>query len=173
QYLRDARIATIYEGTNGIQALDLLNRKLLRDEGAAMRALLDELGGDAAALKRGPADIAGLAERLSPALDALAQASDWLLQSGGTDPARAAAGASPFLRLFGTTLGGAFLAQEAAAAARLAETEDSGGYDPGFLAAKRATARFYADNLLPETRALADAVLRGAESTLALDESQF
>jgi alkylation response protein AidB-like acyl-CoA dehydrogenase len=166
QYYRDIRIAPIYEGTNGIQALDLLTRKLLRDRGAAakaflaeMTASLPELGGD------------GLGAALEPALANLADTTDWLLETGARDLARAAAGATPYLSLFGTVTGAWLLARGAAAARR--RLAGGGEEDRPFLEAKIATARFYIDNILPRAAAAAAAVTRGAESTLALDEAQF
>jgi hypothetical protein len=107
QHYRDARILPIYEGTNGIQANDLVGRKLGRDGGDAARALLASLREEAHAL--------GLPE-LGPALDAVGAATDHLVGVLGKDPAAAAAAAVPYLRLFGTTLGAALLGRAAAAA---------------------------------------------------------
>jgi hypothetical protein len=98
----------------------------------------------------------------------LTSATESLLESG---PARAAAVASPYLRLFGTVAGGWLLAHSALAARRRLEANDGG--DRAFLEAKIKTARFYADNLLPQAAGLARSVVRGADSTLALDEAQF
>ncbi|MHA1153940.1 MAG: acyl-CoA dehydrogenase, partial [Alphaproteobacteria bacterium] len=166
QYYRDVRIAPIYEGTNGIQALDLLTRKLLRDRGAAakafmaeMTASLPELGGD------------GLGAALEPALANLADTTDWLLDTGKSDLTRAAAGATPYLSQFGTVAGAWLLARGAAAARR--RLAGDGAEDRPFLEAKIATARFYMANILPRAAAQAAAVTQGAESTLALDEVQF
>jgi hypothetical protein len=166
QYYRDVRIAPIYEGTNGIQALDLLTRKLLRDQGAAakdflaeMTASLPELGGD------------GLAAALEPAVAHLSDTTDWLLETGATDLARAAAGATPYLKLFGIVTGAWLLARGAAAARR--RLSNGGAEDRPFLEAKIATAQFYMANILPRAAAEAAAVTQGAESTLALDEAQF
>ena len=171
QYYRDVRIACIYEGTNGIQALDLLTRKLLRDQGAAVGTLLAEMAATLGELKAsGNAD--GLSEALAAGVESLAKTTDWLLETGAADLERAAAGATPYLRLFGTVAGGWLLARGALAATRRlaggGETEDR-----PFLEAKVATARFYADNILPRAAAEAAAVTRGADSTLALDEARF
>ena len=171
QYYRDVRIACIYEGTNGIQALDLLTRKLLRDQGAAVGTLLAEMAATLGELKAsGNAD--GLSEALAAGVESLAKTTDWLLETGAADLERAAAGATPYLRLFGTVAGGWLLARGALAATRRlaggGETEDR-----PFLEAKVATARFYADNILPRAAAEAVAVTRGADSTLALDEARF
>ncbi len=166
QYYRDVRITPIYEGTNGVQALDLLTRKLLRDRGVAvkeflaeMTASLPKLGGD------------GLGAALEPGLARMREATDWLLETGAADLARAAAGATPYLRLFGIVTGAWLLARGAAAARR--RLANGGAEDGGFLEAKIATARFYMANILPRAAAEATAVIQGADSTLALDEAQF
>jgi alkylation response protein AidB-like acyl-CoA dehydrogenase len=151
QYLRDARIAPIYEGTNGIQANDLVGRKLGRDGGEAarelfaeMRPILAELGGRTGwePLHRG----------LAEGLDALEHATAHLVEA---DAALAAAGSSPYLALFGTVVGGWLMARLALAAER------HGGV-AGFAAAKRATARFYAEHFLPRAPAWLPAVEGGA-----------
>ncbi len=169
QHYRDARIAPIYEGTNGIQALDLLGRKLLRDDGAGMAALLDEMRATLADLEtlKGK-EITALRGALGEGILTLEAAGDFLLETGKEEIARAAAGATPYLRIFGTVAGGWLLAKGAAAASRrLAE----GAGDPGFLQAKLATGRFYAENVLPQVAGLAMQVITGADSTLALDEA--
>jgi len=175
QFYRDVRITPIYEGTNGIQGLDLLTRKLLRDDGAAMTALQTEMGVTLGELESLPgADMAPIREALADGVDQLSTASDWLLELGETDLPRAAAGASPYLRLLGTVTGGWLLARGAAAAQRyLTEGGEKAGAREGFLTAKIQTARFYADNILPGAAAEAAAVNRGGESTLALDEDLF
>jgi alkylation response protein AidB-like acyl-CoA dehydrogenase len=169
QYYRDARIAPIYEGTNGIQALDLLGRKLLRDEGAGVAALLEEMRAtlrDLESLKG--AEITALRGALGEGILTLEAAGDFLLETGRQEIARAAAGATPYLRLFGTVAGGWLLAKGAAGAQRrLAE----GAGDAGFLRAKLATARFYAENVMHQAGGLAAQVITGADSTLALDEA--
>ena len=166
QYYRDVRIAPIYEGTNGIQALDLLTRKLLRDRGAAAKAFVAEMTASLPALGGD-----GLAAALEPALAKLSDTTDWLLETGARDLARAAAGATPYLGLFGTVSGAWLLARGAAAARR--RLADGGEEDRPFLEAKIATARFYMANILPRAAAEAAAVTQGADSTLALDEAQF
>ncbi len=169
QHYRDARIAPIYEGTNGIQALDLLGRKLLRDDGAGMAALLDEMRATLADLEtlKGK-EITALRGALGEGILTLEAAGDYLLETGKQEIAEAAAGATPYLRIFGTVAGGWLLAKGAAAAARrLAE----GAGDPGFLQAKLATGRFYAENVMPQVAGLTMQVITGAGSTLALDEA--
>ena len=172
QYYRDARITPIYEGTNGIQALDLLSRKVLRDRGAAAKTMIAEMK-TALAPAEAPAngEAAAIARAVSAELRGLEEATEWLVETGASDLCRTAAGATPYLRLFGLVAGGWLLARTAAAAERRLGAEN--GADRGFLEAKIRTARFYADNVLPGARAQAAAVLHGADSTLALDEDQF
>ena len=180
QHLRDARINPIYEGTNGIQALDLLGRKLLRDKGAAARALIAEMRATGAALEvlqgevREGDDLAATRRGLARGLDDLDKATRWLLDARSGDPEIGAAGATPYLRLFGTAIGGWLLARLAhSAAGHLAAPAGAKGFDRGYLTGKIATARFYAENLMPQTGWLAAAVTQGAGSTLALHEGQF
>jgi alkylation response protein AidB-like acyl-CoA dehydrogenase len=164
QHYRDARITPIYEGTNGIQANDLLGRKLARDGGAAFRTYVEELRRDAAAA---PAE---LAPRLEAGIAALERAAASLLQAWPSSVETALAGATPFLRLFGTVAGGVLLASSAAtAAARQADGKTSAS----FAAAKAATARFYAANILPLASGLAEIVTGGGDSTLSLAEDAF
>ncbi|WFU48305.1 acyl-CoA dehydrogenase [Sinorhizobium terangae] len=158
RYLRDARIATIYEGTNGIQALDLVTRKLRLSDGAHVRGLIAELSEIAAAV--GSTNRKGFGEtavRLDAAIGDLADASEWLLAAldGGrlTD---ALSGATAYQRLFGLVLTGAYLAKGG-----LAEAGD------GKQDARIALCRFAAENLLAETGALKDRVVSGAESLAA------
>ena len=164
QHYRDARILPIYEGTNGIQALDLLTRKLLRDKGAAATALFENIRSDLDSQETPEARAA------LDALGELATATRWLLEAGAADLRRAAAVATPYLRLFGLVAGGWLMARSSIAARRLLEDGEAA---PGraFLEAKTQTARFYADNILPRAAAEAVAVTRGADSTLALEEA--
>jgi alkylation response protein AidB-like acyl-CoA dehydrogenase len=169
QHLRDARITTIYEGTTGIQANDLIGRKLARDGGAAMKRLIATMGDDAATVGAhdGDAVLAGMAAALGSALHALAEATDWLLAA----PAReAAAGAVPYLKLCGTVIAGWLMARAADAAILQLAPGDA---DADFYTAKRITALHYALHVLPEAGALRDAVLHGAATTLGLSDSQF
>jgi hypothetical protein len=129
-----------------------------------MTASLPELGGASS----GSGD---LAEALKPALAKLSETTDWLLETGAADLPRAAAGATPYLSLFGTVTGAWLLARGAAAARR--RLANGGDEDRPFLEAKIATAKFYMANILPRASAAAEAVTQGAETTLALDEAQF
>jgi 3-(methylsulfanyl)propanoyl-CoA dehydrogenase len=156
QHLRDARIALIYEGTNGIQANDLVGRKLVRDDGRAMAALVADMRATAATLDG--ADAAALHPPLAAGIAALETASADLRAAFARDPARALAGAVPYLRLTGIVVGGWLMALSALAARR---SEANGG-DPDFCRAKRATARFYAEHMLAPAPALLPAVTGGA-----------
>ena len=155
RYLRDARIAPIYEGTNGIQAIDLVTRKLPLGDGAHVTDFLDELDAIAAevAALSDPA-FGETAPRLSAAIADLRETTAWLQARLGEGAlSEALAGATPYQRLFGLTLTGAFLAKGA-----LAPVED-GGRDR-----RVALCRFAAENLLAETAALKDRVIAGADS---------
>jgi len=166
QLLRDSRIAPIYEGTNGIQAMDLVGRKVpmrgggaMTDFIARMRELDKEL--DAAGDK-----LATIRAGLSGAIDDLDSATRWIFSNAGK-PLEVLAGASPYLRLMGVTVGGWMLARGALAAR---EWKSEGG-DASFCDTKLHTARFYAEQLLPQTKGLAPQVTAGGASILAGDLS--
>jgi alkylation response protein AidB-like acyl-CoA dehydrogenase len=169
QHYRDARIAPIYEGTNGIQALDLMGRKVLRDRGAGMQALLADLRADMGALERSDdPDLTEIRRAVAQGLDRLEAATETLISLSQDDIALSAAVADPYLELAGTAIAGALLAQQAGIAAQqMAAAETPSDQHR----AKLAIARFYADNLLPRTDAAAAQVRQGAASTLALDEA--
>ncbi|MEQ8404988.1 MAG: acyl-CoA dehydrogenase [Oceanicaulis sp.] len=142
QHYRDARIAPIYEGTNGIQAIDLVGRKLARDGGRAMGELIEDIRQTVEDLETSSnPDLPGLAERLKPACDALETASQWVL--GASDPDRLSA-ATPFLKLAGDVTGGWLLCVGAVAAQRMLKE----GENEGYARAKISLARVYADTLL-------------------------
>jgi 3-(methylthio)propanoyl-CoA dehydrogenase len=168
QHLRDARITTIYEGTTGIQANDLIGRKLARDGGAAMKRLIVTMGDDAATVAgHGDAMLGSMATALVTGLRALTEATDWLLAA---PPREAAAGAVPYLKLCGTVIAGWLMARAADAATTRQKRGDT---DTDFLAAKRITALHYALHVLPQAGALRDTVRNGAASTLGLSDNQF
>jgi len=170
QHLRDARIAPIYEGTNGIQANDLVGRKLLRDKGMAAKELIAEMRALDAPLARAKGDdIAAIRKGLAPGVDALAAATDWMVAQGAADPPRALAGAAPYLRLAGAVTGGWLMAQGALAAQRhLAERVG----DARFHEAKLVTVRFYAEHILATAPALLPAITGGA-TVMSFDLEQF
>ena len=122
QLYRDARIAAIYEGTNGIQAIDLVTRKLPLSGGKAVSAYIDELRGivEAVAANNDPS-FGWTPVRLEEAVESLARATQWMLDRSGKEADAALAGATPYLRLFGLAAGGCLLAQQALAALRLGD----------------------------------------------------
>ncbi len=171
QHLRDARITTIYEGTTGIQANDLIGRKIAREGGATVKAWIAQLARfDAELAKSGNADIAALRKALAAGAAAVGEAVDWLLATFARDIKAASAGAVPFLRLMGIVAGGWQMARAALAAeAKLAAQEG----DQAFYAAKISTARFYAEQLLSQAPGLATAVKSGGAGALSIGEEQF
>jgi alkylation response protein AidB-like acyl-CoA dehydrogenase len=171
QHLRDARIAPIYEGTNGIQANDLVFRKLGRDDGASAAAFLAEIEAlevDLAGARGG--DLPAIGAQLVAGRQALETATNWIVANREHEAAAAAAAAVPYLRLFGVVTGG-FLMAKAAIAARRAIDDD--GSDPAFCETKIATARFYADHFLSTAPALVHSVTNGAASVLTLADDDF
>jgi alkylation response protein AidB-like acyl-CoA dehydrogenase len=148
QHYRDARIAPIYEGTNGIQAMDLVGRKIGMAEGAVMRDLIAEMGETAGTLSATPG-LQPLGVRLEAGLAALERATDWLLAHRGPD---SLAGATPYLRLAGDVIGGWVLGKQALAV--------SAGED-AWSQSKSALARVYAAQVLAQAPGLADAVTEG------------
>jgi 3-(methylthio)propanoyl-CoA dehydrogenase len=171
QHYRDARILPIYEGTNGIQANDLVFRKIGRDGGAALRDFLAEIAAIEAALAHGPGDdLARLCSTLAAAREACAAAGEFLAGATKNDPNVAAAGAVPFLAMFGTLAGGAMLAKGALAAARLLAQGPARAH---FANARLLVARFYADHHLSKVPAALSAIREGAASVLAATAADF
>jgi alkylation response protein AidB-like acyl-CoA dehydrogenase len=168
QHLRDARIAPIYEGTNGIQANDLVGRKLLRDGGLAARDLFTEMRALDAALAAQPGDhIAAIRRPLLPGIDALALATQRMIEHGAS--ADALAGAVPYLKLMGAVAGGWLMARAALAAQQHLARGDG---DRAFHQAKLLTARFYAEHVLATAPSLLPAVA-GGSTVMAFDLEQF
>jgi alkylation response protein AidB-like acyl-CoA dehydrogenase len=161
QHLRDARIAAIYEGTNGIQSLDLVSRKVPMNGGAAVRTYLDELRETVKAVqaKNDPA-FGTTGAKLSEAVESLDRATTWLLSKLDKEPQAALAGATPYLRLFGNAAGGCMLADEALAALRLGDGEP---------ATRVAIARFFAENIAVQAHGLEKSVTEGAGSVLSAE----
>jgi acyl-CoA dehydrogenase len=164
QHYRDARIAPIYEGTNGIQAIDLVTRKLPLSDGVTVTDYIGELRRTVEAVNATNDPAFGwTGVRLGEAVDSLQRATQWLLGRPQGNPDEALAGATPYLRLFGKTAGGALLAEEALAAARL-------GHDGSADAAARiAIARFFAENIAVEAQALERTVVESADSVNGAD----
>ena len=171
QHYRDARITPIYEGTNGIQANDLVFRKLGRDRGAAARAFLAEVVATEAELAQAPGDdLSLLARQLRTGRETLTTATEAMVEMSAADPRRAAAGAVPYLRLFGLVAGGHFLARGALAAS---DALRGGSSDSAFYEARLVVARFYADHLLSQAPSLLHPVRDGATAVLAMPEDYF
>jgi 3-(methylthio)propanoyl-CoA dehydrogenase len=169
QYFRDSRIAPIYEGTNGIQAIDLVARKVPMRAGEAVTGLLaqiEQLDRELAAV--GP-ELAEMRSALANGVSAVRGATDWIMSPGVAEPSDALAGATPCLRLFGLVIGGWLLARSALAASRL--LPGAVGSDAVFLHDKIGTARFYAEQLLPQAVGLLPAVTAGAGPLFRVDLS--
>ena len=169
QFVRDARITQIYEGTNGIQAMDLVGRKLPKDGGRAVRALFEVIGRDIADAKQA-ADPAGVAAALEPALHDLQAATMWLAQNGMADPNNAGAGAYAYMDLMGVVSLGWMWMKMAAASQRAL---DSGASDEPFHDAKLITARFYAQRELPLSIGLRRKIEAGAETLMKIPAEVF
>jgi acyl-CoA dehydrogenase len=171
QYLRDARITTIYEGTTGIQANDLIGRKIAYEKGATIKLMIAEMRAlDGELAKVTHPGIAVVRRSLSEGVAALTEATDWLLATFPHNMKAAAAGAVPFLKLFGVVAGGWQLARAALIAKRRL---DEGAEDYDFYRAKIGTARFYAEHVLPLAQSCKQEIVNGSTSVLALEEAQF
>ena len=166
QTLRDVRITSIYEGTTGIQANDLLNRKVVRDRGQTLSALLSDLMRELNDIRGSEPALRSVRNASIEGLTVLRDATVSLLYEFGVEPARAYAVSVPYLHLCGRVLGGALMARSAAIAARrLAE----GAPDAKFYRGKLQSARFYAEHLLPESLSLARTVKSGGASVVESD----
>ena len=163
QHWRDSRIAPIYEGTNGIQAIDLVMRKLPMAEGAVVTAYLDEMQATADSLRADDNGLTDIGESLAAGVAGLRETTDWLMAA--SDPNDGLAGAAPYLRQFGVVAGGYYLAREAAVAGALL---NENGDDP-WLRAKIDTARFYAAQILPQAVGCAPAVTAGSDQLFAIN----
>jgi hypothetical protein len=156
QHYRDARIAAIYEGTNGIQAIDLVTRKLTLSGGGAVNSLIAELRHTVEAVNAASDPGFGwTGVRLEEALDCLERATRWLIGLKQNDPDTMLAGATPYLKLFAVAAGSAMLAEEALAAIKLAGAD---------AAARVALARFFAENVAVTASALERIVFESADS---------
>ena len=169
QHLRDARISTIYEGTTGIQANDLVGRKVGREAGATMKALIAEMRKVPAGLAAGDdAELRAIGSRLAKAIDALERATDWIVAIYANDPGAVAAGSVYYLKLSGLAIGGWMMARSAVAATKQLA---AGEGDAQFLRGKRLTARFFADHLLPQVDALAESLMTGGQLVRSAEEA--
>ena len=166
QHWRDSRITTIYEGTNGIQAIDLVGRKLAMRGGAVVAEHLDRIAALDVDLAAHP-DLAVTRTRLATSVAATRRAGDWLLAHAGDQPA-VLAGATPYLRMLATVTGASLMVRSALAARTLLAGEAGGAssFDQPFLAAKVHTARFFCEQLLPAIDGLEASVCGGAEALM-------
>ena len=169
QYVRDARIAMIYEGTNGVQAMDLAGRKLAQNGGRAVQAFGKLVMEEIAAGKQDEAT-ADFAARLEKAAGELQGATMWFLANGMKNPNNIGAGAVPYMHLVGLVAVGLMWLRMATAAAKL-KAEGQG--DAAFLDAKLVTARFFAERILPDAGALRRKIEGGADAVMALPPEMF
>jgi alkylation response protein AidB-like acyl-CoA dehydrogenase len=169
QFVRDARIAQIYEGTNGIQAMDLVGRKLAQNGGRAVQALFSLVATEVAEAKADP-ELAAIAGALERATGELQQSTMWLMQNAMTNPNNAGAAAYSYMHLMGiVTLGLMWLRMAKASGAVLA----NGAENAAFHQAKLTTARFFAERIMPEAGALRRQIEAGSESLMALPVEAF
>ncbi|MBL6931995.1 MAG: acyl-CoA dehydrogenase [Rhodospirillales bacterium] len=166
QHLRDARIASIYEGTNGIQAIDLIGRKIVRENGQTVGVLIEEIRRFQPDTSN--EDLGVIATRLETALVALEQATAWIVDTYQKDTNAALAGAVSYLSLLGATVGGWMMGRAAEISLNKLETGEG---DPEFYKAKIISARFFADQVLIEAPMLSEKVTTGAPSITAFNIS--
>jgi acyl-CoA dehydrogenase len=166
QHYRDIRIAAIYEGTNGIQAADLVGRKLSMRGGAVILEQLDIIVERAKALSRIP-ELAVFADNLEAGVDAARRSTQWLIENSAADPNNALAASSPYLRMLGTVVCGGLMAKAAMAAHQhLGDNEE-------YHTARIVSAKFFGEQLLPQAAALEGAVTAGASDLFALSPAQL
>jgi hypothetical protein len=166
QYMRDIRIAPIYEGTNGIQAVDLALRKLPMKGGAVVRNFVELIRSFVDSIDDcGSSELQALRPALEQAVEALSEATEWMLKQVTESPNDCAAGASPYLRLFAIVAGGYLLAKGAVAALKKSSEEGDGD---AFFASRRAVALFYSEQILPVATSLVSAVTAGDEMLYSL-----
>ncbi len=166
QYVRDARITQIYEGANGIQALDLVGRKLAANGGRGFQAFLALVAKEAGEAKAVP-ELTDYAGQLETALGDLQASTMWLMANGLANPDNAGAASTPYMHLMGiVTLGLMWLRMAQAA-------HDNRAEDPAFMEAKLLTARFFGERMMPDTAALRRKIEAGADSMMAMPVEAF
>jgi alkylation response protein AidB-like acyl-CoA dehydrogenase len=170
QHLRDARITAIYEGTNGIQANDLVGRKIAYDEGAALRTLLETITKSADDMDSEDPAIGTMTEALLSSTQVLEDVGNWIVSTYKSAPNDVAAGAVPFLRLMGLVCGGWLMVKGAAGARRKLDQSDG---NPDFLRMKIVTARFFVEHLLVQCASLGEIVTDGGSTITNVDETSF
>jgi alkylation response protein AidB-like acyl-CoA dehydrogenase len=169
QQYRDVKIASIYEGTTGIQALDLVGRKLIRDMGSTATRISTDIGKFTATLDGADPDIVAIKAELEKGVNALGEASSWIGMNAMSDLGRAFACSVPYLKLWGVVAGGWQMAR----AAQISATKIAAGDNDPFYAAKLTTARFYADHVLSQALWLHHEIVHGSASVMTLTEDQF
>jgi len=169
QLYRDARIMTIYEGTTGIQGLDLAGRKTLGDNGEALQVLLEEILTIAEAMSAVDS-LEVMGDALKNAVQCGEEARQWLLENGSKDRNAVGGASVNFMMLMGYLCGGWVMG---ASALKATQMLDAGSDDESFLQAKQVTAQFYFEHLLPRTLSYLATVKSGSESMMALDAEQF
>ena len=170
QFMRDAKILTIYEGTTAIQANDLVGRKTLRDGGAAARLLAQQIAATEAQLGDCPSAAArAVLQRLKTGREAFEQVVEFVLREAKAKPNAVFAGSVPYLMLAGSLVAGWQLARSLL----VAEERLAADHDRAFMEAKVATARFYAEHLLVRLPSLRDSIVEGADSALGLELEAF
>jgi alkylation response protein AidB-like acyl-CoA dehydrogenase len=169
QYVRDSRISQIYEGTNGIQAMDLVGRKLAMNGGRAVQAFF-KMTSDEIAVAKGDEKLADFAGKLEKALGEMQTATMWFLANGMQNPNHVGAGAYPYMQLTGLVAIGLMWLRMSTAALKALESGDG---DSAFFEAKLITARFYGERMLPDAGALRRKIEGGSDSIMALDPEMF
>src|SRR5476649_1377696 len=171
QHLRDARITTIYEGTTGIQANDLVGRKMGREEGRTALALIAEIEKLLPLLSASSdANLRAIGTALRAAVERLRETVQWVSKTFPSNPVAVAAGSVYVLKLMGVTLGGWMLARGAEIASRQLAKGDG---DAAFLKSKILTARFFADHVMSQASSLSSAAIHGSGSVLAVEEAML
>jgi alkylation response protein AidB-like acyl-CoA dehydrogenase len=169
QFYRDARIAPIYEGTNGIQSLDLVGRKLLRDGGATVSEFVSEMRSLDSALANAGDELASIRQSLARGLDELVQCSTYILTNAKRDPELPGSVAFDYMMLTGYVIGGWQLAR----GALVAFGQRGSGGDAAFLDSQLVMAKFYAENVMPRVQAHGAAVRGGSAAIMALPAEHF
>ncbi|HLS00998.1 MAG TPA: acyl-CoA dehydrogenase, partial [Beutenbergiaceae bacterium] len=163
QYYRDVRIAAIYEGTNGIQAMDFVGRKMPVRQGQSFMEFIAEMKETLSALQEAGEDFASIHDNLASALEGLEQVTGWMLKTGMSDPNSVLAGATPFLRVWGLVVGGWLMAKSALAAVEV----------PAQSKEQLVLARFYAEQLLPQAAGLVGAVTATSRDLFELGDKEL
>ncbi len=169
QYVRDARITQIYEGANGVQALDLVGRKLAQNGGRGVGTFFALVTAEIEAAKSNPA-LSDFATRLEKALGDLQASTMWLMQNGMANPDNAGAGSTPYLHLMGIVSVGLMWLRMASAAQLALE---AGPEDKAFMETKLTTARFFAERIMPDSSAMRRKIEAGADTIMALAAEDF